>query len=126
MREHLGVREHLLLKVANLALFVAGRTFYWPKVAIVLVDGANRHIVETAVGYARHTHFYVACWHILRLARALLLLLLLLLLLVLTDYARGGDLVRVMNRALFDACGGLDRLFSANAVTVIASLLQLL
>ena len=46
---HLGVIEHLLLKVIDLALLVICLAFDRPQSAVVLVARANGHVVETVV-----------------------------------------------------------------------------
>ena len=89
---HLGIGQDLLLKITDLALFVARGAFDRAKIAIVLVTRPDGHIVETAVRDASDTHFYGTCGHI-QLSLACIVA-------TLADNALCGSLMRIQSAAL--------------------------
>lgn len=117
---HLSIVKDLLLQVIDLALLVVRTSFHGAQCAVVLVTWANRHVVETAVRNSSHPDLDCACWHIeLCLTRVVLTL-------VRNTVSCSSCLMGIESPALLHTGCRLDWLFGGNALTVIASLLQLL
>lgn len=114
---HLGVVEHLLLKVAYLALFVARGPFDWAQRAVVFVVRADGHVVEAAVRNARQAHLVQRVGYVyLRRARVQ----------TLVDKALSCRLLHVESPAIFHGGRRLYRFLRTDAVSIVASFLELL